>query len=426
MMFNQISTDASPDLKHPFNFFLIAFAGLVLTALYLISSHGALADRWDNHAIVLTHFYTLMFLFPVALGALTQLIPVLFGLNLDFAKVMRPLFFILPTGALVFTYFFHTMQIESNTTLALPLLLLWGALIYFAATMMKKTFQSYRQNKNFMHLSLFFSFANLIAGLLLSVLLMAAHYGFSVPHFRPGLSNLHLTFMIVGFFFNLIHAVAYHVIPMFFVTAVQPSLLSRIILCLVNGALYLKTAALSFYSVQPVADVFISTGLILYGVSLMAQLWRRKRKKRAPVIFLWNLFAFNLCAGSVAIPLFSWMEVSEKWIVTAGLHLMLGIFLPLILAMLMKIIPFLHWMHLSRISLESGSPSRLPHMKDYVSDRNIWIVASLLLGCLFSLLLPTLLPAGLLLLGVALAAGYQLLNAQRLYQLHLQEIKRDL
>lgn len=424
-MFNQISMEASPELKHPFNFFLFAFAGLCLTALYLISTHAVLIDRWDNRAIVLTHLFTLMFLLPVALGALTQLIPVLFGITLDFSKNLRPLFFILPTGAMVFAYFFHTMQIEANITLAFPLLMLWGTLIHLAVSMMRGCLQSYRQNKNFMHLSLFFAFGNLIIGLLLSALLVAAHYGVPVPHFRPGLSNLHLTFMMVGFFFNLIHAIAYHVIPMFFVTASNSPLLSRTILTVVNGALLFKLMALPLSSLSPVADYVISVGLILFAVSLLRQLARRKRKKRDPVVFLWMVFAVNLCLSCIAIPALTAWEVSEKWTVIGGLHLMLGIFLPLILAMLMKIIPFLHWMHLSRLSLQTGAQTRLPHMKDYVSDQSVWILGVLLFTTTLSLFLPTLLPAGLLLLVLALFAGFQLLNAQKIYQIHLQEMKKD-
>lgn len=424
-MFNQVSTEASPELKHPFNFFLFAFAGLSLTAMYLISSHASLTDRWDNQAIVLTHFFTLMFLFPVALGALTQLIPVLFGITLSFSRLLQPLFIILPTGAFVFVYFFHTMQIESNMTLLLPLLLLWGALAHLATAMMKNCLAAYQQNKNFLHLSLFFAFGNLIIGLLLSMFLIAAHFGLPVPHFRPGLSNLHLAFMLVGFFFNLIHAIAHHVIPMFFVTATNSLTLSRSILIITNGSLLFKLMTLSVYSLQPAADLAIAAGIILFAVSLLLQLARRKRKKRDPVIFLWNFFAVNLIVASLAIPLLSVFPFFEKGSLLAGLHLMFGIFLPLILAMLMKIIPFLHWMHLSRISLETGSLNRMPHMKEYVSDQNVWIIAAFLFALLLSLLLPTLLPAGLLLLLLALFAGFQLLNAQKIYQVHLQEMKNS-
>jgi len=99
--------------------------------------------------------------------------------------------------------------------------------------------------------------------------------------------------------------------------------------------------------------------------------------------------------------------------------------------MLYKIVPFLVWLHLTNRLQEMGElPRGIPNMKQVIpASRSRWLFRLHLGWMLLLLALPfwpnrLTLPAGILLLLIALLLGWHLVSATRLYQRHLAEIER--
>lgn len=407
-MSNQISLDLSPEIKHPFTFFKLALAGLCLCAFYLIAGHD-LSDRWSGNSIVLVHLFTMGFLFPVFLGAFVQLLPVLFGIKIDFLKRFRPVFYtlILMTGA--FAYNFHFQLVDKNILFLITLSAFWVSIVRLIVDVFKSALLLYQEQKKQLYLFLLLALFNLLIGLFFSLWLVLVHVGISLPLFRPVITDNHLSFMILGFFFNLIVAILSNVIPMFFVTsAITPRKLFPLTMLTPLLLLHMFTSELAILSL--VIKVLIACLPAYYIAVLFLQLKSRKRKTRDPVIYLWMLF---ILLGWLT--LLAWVFSLNEMIL--GKLIFSGVFMSLILAMLLKIIPFLIWQHLSQEQMKSMNFNvTLPHMKELFPENTLRALLILHLGQLSALLLDYQLMAGLSLLGLTLVLIAAIINAFKIYQ----------
>ena len=81
-MHPNLSFDQAPPFSVPLRFFLLApWFGAAAGVLFAIDGPDALASRWTNSALTLTHLITAGFMLQAMAGALFQFIPVATGGN---------------------------------------------------------------------------------------------------------------------------------------------------------------------------------------------------------------------------------------------------------------------------------------------------------------------------------------------------------
>ncbi len=420
-MFNQVSLDMAPSLNKPLRFFLMAFIGLFIASIYLLAQFKNIQTRWDQQFITLTHLYTIGFLFPLFLGAITQLSPVLFGLNINFNKIIKPFYYILPIVLFSFATNFHHSTVYQNFWLVSILTIFWSWITFLSVNYIKQGLGHFYQNKNVSHLILSLSFFNLLIGLFLSIILVLGHLGINIEiNFRPHLTNMHMLYMFLGFFINLFVSIIIHVIPMFFVTQFQNTkyfIYNSIILTL---ALFLNL----FFESQFFYLIY-TFNLQAISILILKALKNRKRKLKDPIIYLWYIVLINL----ILLPFLSFIHFKFDLLFSdyfLGLYLALGILLPLIMSMLLKIVPFLLWLHLNNLNLANNfKKMNLPHMKEYILDRDIWNVYFLILFIITCVVANQLFLIGLMSSVFAVYVIYLIINGHKKYQIEVFEIENS-
>ena len=409
-MNTSLSPGKSSDLKQTFTFFSLGLLGLSLCAFYWLDQHTFISDRWSSSTIVLLHLFTIGFLMPVFLGAMTQLLPVLFGIEIDFNKIFKSMSWTVSIALVFFAYHFHRGNMEKNYLLVLILGFLWYRLYRFIYYVSKRSWELYQQQKKIMHLLLCIGLLNLSIGLFFSFWLIMVHFGVPLPLFRPFITDSHFLFMVLGFFFHILLAVANNVIPMFFVT--HPISDDKLKLAVTITPLLLAAIFSPAFPFLHILLKFIISSICVTLLFFIArQLKVRKRKSWDPIVTLWNLFLFN---AGVSLILWNIPEVPEMEL---GKMIFLGGFLPLILSMLLRIIPFLIWNKLSQQQLESMNFSvQLPHMKSFMPNNAVWALAGLSQLCLILALTDYYRLAALILAASALIIFILLINALKLSQ----------
>ena len=153
------------------------------------------------------------------------------------------------------------------------------------------------------HLSLLaLTFAVMFGGTLAGVF----GWGIAVPFMLLG--DLHVGFGLLGWVGLLVVGVAYQVVPMFQMTPIYPSLLTKglapilfLLLCLWGVATAIVLPALGWL---PIALAFLmATGYAIFSATTIYLLWRRKRKTREATSLFWltGLTSLLLCVGLWAV-----------------------------------------------------------------------------------------------------------------------------
>lgn len=417
-MLINVNLSLTPAYQKTFRFFYLAILGLFSLGCYLLYANGKIANRWDNASIISVHLFTLGFLLPIFLGSITQLMPVLFGIDDFKIKTLDRLVISVPLISSFFLYSFHQYDLISNWPLLAALCVLWFGLLKFAYELATRTLKLYQAQNKTMHLHLFIATIYFVIALSASIWLILVHFGIPLPYFRPQVTNLHLILFVLGFFYHLIIAISQHIIPMFFITQPTPDkLLRRQLFMPVLLLLYFFTNQWSLAQVS--IKVLITYLISEYLIQIFWNLKNRKRKNKDPVIWLWNLFILTV---TTTLALWIFLSFSneknlENIELIIGGNLFLGIFLTLILAMLVKIIPFLLWQDLSRLQMEKMNfQISVPNLKEFISNKDIKIIFILLIMILISIYSWQLLFTGLLTIIIAMYLVYLIIMAQKLHQ----------
>jgi len=417
-----LSLSQSPPLSVPLRFFLTAplfiiAAGLVL----LIYGAEAFSSRWHPALLAATHFLTLGFLAMVMMGALQQLTPVLMG-----AQISRPVFFstlthlLLVAGTLALTtgwLFFQPFLFTLAAILLGLSIVVFILVLLFALAKARSGFATVYSTRVAL-----LAFA---ITMMLGVYLALGYAGINVTRL-PGMTNLHMTWGLLGWVSLLIMGVAYQVIPMFQITPDYPKLMMRwlviVMFIFLAGWSVINAANPSVASGVNIFSVLLAASLLGFALVTILLLLQRRRKVADVTQNFWLL-----SIASLLVALFSWLlslfELHQRLDFFYVVLMILGFATTAVSGMLYKIFPFLIWLHLNTHAQgKDRTKIRIPNMKQVIADNKArwhFRIHSLMLALAsLAVFLPEyfLRPAALLLIFTAVLMWHNLYSALQLYK----------
>lgn len=425
-----LSFENAPPFAAPLRFFLsgplfAALAGILL----LVEGPGLFASRWLPATLAATHLLTVGFMLQVMLGALIQILPVVAGANL--ARPLRV------AGLVHAGLSLGTLALVGGFLFARPWLLSGGALLlavsvlYFLVVTGRALFvvPSTSPTIRGLKLALGGLFAVVALG---SLMALGMAHGWSLP--LAALTDLHAGWGLGGWAGVLLAAMAYVVVPMFQLTPGYPARPGWWFPVFVAVALALWSLAV--FLDLPWLIRLCQAALGLAGLAFAGLTWRlqgQRRRARADATYrYWQLgLVSSVAALGMLLAAAGFPALGELpgWPLFFGMLLIVGGFLPFIIGMLYKIVPFLAWLHLQN---QGQAKILAPNMGRILADahmqRQMQVHLLALAALLGAVIFPDWLarPAGLL---FALANGglaYNLLAALRRYRRHGEEIRAKL
>ncbi|QZA78666.1 hypothetical protein K4H28_04450 [Deefgea tanakiae] len=339
----------------PLRFFRTAPIWLALVAILAFSlDESDWQQRFSPSMLAITHLLMLGFVGNIMIGALLQVSAVLAGV-----RAKNPLFW----GSLLW------LALQSGTVLLAvglwQMQLIWlqgAAFILFASLGGLALWLLIALWRSGVATPLRWAIVGLgltaLSGMLLVSLLSTGWPAIALHD----LLRAHIALGSMGWIVGLIVAVAFTVVPMFLVAPAWPSRLNR----------YLSLALLA----TVLAVVLDARLLILLTLPVLSwfltllKLLKQSQRRADPARYLWGWGGFNLLLVTVLIP---WIDEcatllstpSQAPVMLAGYFLFAGV-IPIITAMLAKIIPFLLWMEY-RLQVKSGGSLR--HMGQLFPER---------------------------------------------------------
>lgn len=410
----------APPLAAPLRFFLTAPLFAVLAGLLLaLGGPEIVASRWTPGALAVTHLLTVGFMLQVMLGALIQILPVVAGANLQLPLgVARVVHLGLSAGALLLAggfYFGQPLWLGSAA-----LLLSLTVLIFLGATLLAlRGVESTSPTIRGLKLALVGLAGVVSLGVLLA---LALAEGWAVP-LLP-LADLHAGWGLAGWAGVLLAALAYVVVPMFQLTPGYPARPSWWFPLVVLALLLLWTLGV-------LADLpgVVRASQLLAALAGIAFAWLTVRlqgkRRRARPDATYRYWQLGLAASILALLMLStaavWPALSEieGWTLGFGVLIIAGGFLPFIVGMLYKIVPFLAWLHLQECGkARVPAPAMNKLLPDVAAQRQCLAYALAFVLLLGSVLWPAGLarPAGLLFAVANAWLGWNLWSAVRRYR----------
>lgn len=324
-------------------------------------------SRWHGHVLAALHVFTIGFITMVMCGALLQILCVLTGKiipGLSFTAPAIQLLLILGVvsfwgahGGLFSPWLTRVLSSSAalNVLLAILLLILPSLLIVIPAAVRKSAIRG--------------------AAIAVAALLVAALLGITLmPGVAPEawgvsrhLTNMHLMWVLAGWVGVLIVSVSAQVVPRFFLTPSFPGLIAAglPIWIVLNLIVY----SVGLLAVEPMLMSIAKWGILLaYGLFSIQLLQRLRCRKRDTDVI--SLVFWQYAAVSFLIFLFGQFIVSQevlgaetvaKFEMSLMVLLIFSVVLSVIIAMLLRIVPFLSYMHMQRFCHgDSGAIARLP------------------------------------------------------------------
>lgn len=346
----------APPFAAPLRFFLTAplfavFAGLLVA----FSGLDMVASRWSPVTLAATHLLTVGFMMQAMLGALIQILPVVTGANLRnplrVAGIVHPG---LSLGALLLSAGFC---LEKPALLSAAALLLGLTVGYFLALTARALAEVPTTSPTIRGLKLALLGLACVVGIGI-VMALALAYGWAIP--LPALADLHAGWGLGGWAGVLLASIAYVVVPMFQLTPGYPARSSWWFPVALLALLLLWSVALVVslpWLIRFCQLIAAVAGIAFAGLTLRLQGKRRRARPDATyrywqVGLVFSIFALFLLA-TVAL----WPPAAEieGWTLFFGVTLLAGGFVPFIVGMIYKIVPFLAWLH-----LQSCGQARVP------------------------------------------------------------------
>ena len=415
----QLTLEQTPPLSVPLRFFLTApLFGILAALLLLVSGPTILSSRWSLEVITLTHLLTLGFISMVMFGALLQLLPVLVGSPVPYPRlVSTSLHLLLTGGSLSLASGFMTMQV---VLIQIALVLLGFSFMGFISIVGYSLVKTTNKTAvvTAMRLALLALTITVVLGLILGT-------GFGYGHNLPALiqlTNLHLSWGLLGWIGLLIIGVAYQVVPMFQITPPYPAKVKKWLVPLI----FLTLLAWSgFYWLSNYSMAWILFGLTdlvgiefsFFALATLQLQSRRLRKLPDVTLDYWRIGMVGLLLSFVlGLAGMLWLDLSHTplYPLQLGTLFIAGFVLPVIQGMLYKIVPFLIWLHWQNQQLNISMPLRLikiPHMKQIISDRWARYQLRVYFITLIFLIVVTLYPSRLIYgVGISLILSFILLT----------------
>jgi len=412
MMFQGLSLDQAPPYKIPLSFYITASIYFVVFALYLALASSSLQSRFDNEAIVLTHFFTIGFVSMVMVGSLFQMLPVMLGLPYkNVQKNAIVVYSLLNVG--LFTFAYGMLQREDLFLIAGGIAL-FGGFLHFSVISLKTVLQSVE--KDFLVNTFAMAFLLLGFGSFFGFMALLGHIGLVDSVF---FGVLHISYILFGWIFLLVSAVSYRIIPMFFVAKEFPSWIKEFLFMSVAVFLLGFSLLWSLDSFGYQIWLSILSGFVaVFLVYTIALLYNRKRSRSDISVTLWYFSFINILIALVGYNGLLY-HVHNQEIFLFTIFLLGGIY-ALINAMIYKIVPFLTWFHLSSsMVFEAQMHEVIPKKEMLLQVRSYYIGYGLFLIGFFIPFCSTLGAVFLVINGILLGRNFY--NAMQYYKEYMKK-----
>lgn len=366
----------APPLSIPLRFMLTApLFGVAGASLLLWSGADALHSRWQPATFASLHCFTAGFMMQAMLGALWQVMPVVAGVVIVRPSLVAALSHVgLTGGAMLLVLGMMGATFSSPVMVTAGAVVMTASIAIFIAASLPALARSGLQAESarLLALALVGLGGTAVAGLVLA----RALFGGQPFDDIAGLIDLHATWAFAGWALPLVAAVALQFVPMFYMTGNYPRFADIYLVTLIL-ALLLSVCAVIFANswLRLAGAAIASLGAVGFAGVTLWRFARRRRPKRDATSIGWQL-AMTSILGSVVLlaarllatetPFASPLELAF------GALAVLGVFVTLIGAMLMRILPFLASLHLAA----GGGGWRLDHAPgDRAQRAQVWLQA---------------------------------------------------
>lgn len=422
-----LSLNTIPPIMIPLRFFLTApLFGILAALLVLFSGPEIWVSRWLASSLALTHLLTIGFMLMIMIGALYQFIPVMIGQLIPGSKQFAPIIhYLLLIGTIALAFSFLTgLQI----LYWVALISLAGAILLFAGSLVPLLISRLNNQLIVYLLRILYSVMFVTIGLGLFMLL-----AYSLPDsgiaFRK-YTNIHAVWGLIGWVVLLIMAVSSQVIPMFFVTPEFSVKYLKLLSLLMFATLIIISFVNSDYRIY--VELVFTIELVFFAIVTLRLINQRKRKLPDVTI---NFFRLSLISLLMAISLWwLWAQWPDLFPTQASVEfslailLIYGLALSAIIGMLQKIVPFLVFLHLQRLSFSRpDSMAHIPNMKQVITTRHSQVQLLLHLLSLILLLVSVYVPAmvwlsGIIMLGSFIWLFFCLMQGIKLFRYNQSQI----
>ncbi|MCE3261256.1 MAG: permease [Pseudoduganella sp.] len=338
-MQRKLAFEHTPGLALPLRFLLVApWFGALAGLLLLWQGAEAMTTRWAPATLAVTHLITLGYLGMVMAGSLLQMVPVVAGVELRWARTLGPAIWVaLGSGALL---------LAGGFLFGLPWCLRAGGLLLAGAfaLLVAVLARALSQRSAPAALPVVAGMRQAVLALACAVAIGSALVAFLVGavRLRPMVwTNVHAAWALVGWVGVLVVSVVFQVVPMFQSTQLFPRPLAFALPPMSLGGLALWTAGYVLDRPwQWIGAGLVGVCLALFAVYTLVLLKRRKRAADVSTWYWWlamgsllaSVLVF-LCPGGV-----------DKALVV-GVLFICGFAMSAVNGMLYKIVPFLLWYH---------------------------------------------------------------------------------
>jgi len=430
-----LSLQQAPPFSVPARFLVSApLFGIAAGLILLWHGPQIISHRWTPELLAVTHFLTLGFLAMSMLGAMMQLIPVLMGM-----VIPRPV---------LFSTVIHTTLFLGSASLGLAWLLRINQLFVAAMVLLGFCFTVfitlaaerllYSKNRHVTRSIMLLALLALSLTASLGIYL-ASGYAWQTISLARQLTDLHLSWGLLGWVLLLIMAVAYQVIPMFQITDEYPVIHQRwvhwsvLITLLGLSTGYVWPMLAPAETLKALSSILLAGCLLIFALTTLWVLHNRRRQLPDLTLNFWRLAMVSLVSLALLwmIAAFTNLDLPELLFAVLMIH---GFAMTTINGMMYKIIPFIIWLHLSvhnknlRDEGNRSSQVKVPHMRKIISETAGLRQFRYHMASLASLILATIwpqwffYPAALLLVIAQAALLLNLLNAVRFYYVKISEL----
>jgi hypothetical protein len=362
-MHSELSFDQAPPISVPYRFFLTApWFGVAAGVLLAIYGSAALTSRWAPETLAVVHLFTAGFMLQAMCGALLQFVPVAAGGNVVHPK--RIAWLVHPPllgGTLLLVGGFLSGQ-SLLLLSAVPLFAIGGTVFIIALFGALHRIKVTNPTLTALKLALLALAATLALGILLA---LALGKGWALP--LLDLTDVHVAFGLGSWGLVLLLGVSAYVVPMFQLTPAYPvPFVRRMPWWIVGISL---TSVLPLSSTMPWASWITAIGMLGlatgYAVLTIRLQMQRRRRVTDPSFWFFrggmSAVVLAMCTGMAHA--IAPAELAAPLLLSTGV-LILGAFVSVISGMMYKIVPFINWLHLQRLTQKiNGIGSMPPSMR---------------------------------------------------------------
>jgi len=368
---SQLVLSQTPPFIVPLRFLMTApLFGVAAAILMLLLDGYHFTSRWSTGMLAYTHLLVLGYVAMVMQAALLQVVSVLTGGQPHRVELISVISYsalalgsvLLAVGFLTGISFFMYMAM---------LLLIVSFILFIGAVISGLLRSSAQRNAGF---GIGLALISLLITVGLGAWLALGHSAQNVALARH-LTDLHLTFGLVGWGAVLVATVAFAVVPMFQFTPVYPSALVRYLPAIIIVGLMIWMGGYLSNNLK-----FLLIGSLLVAISLMVfsvvTLWlQRNRKRKATsevIVWFWRCAMLSLLAAVlvwIVALIFPVLNQHPLYPLLIGVLIIHGFLISVINGMLYKILPFLTWLHLSiKVTEYKLSRRLIPNIKKLLCD----------------------------------------------------------